>query len=288
MNILNVVLPVFLIIALGAFLSKIKKLNLDPFVFIIMYITAPALILASIQKTDIKITQFFSMITYTLIVVFSLWLISTIILKISKTNQKGIQLPMIFGNTGYLGYPIALLAFGTIGLSYAVIYSSIETVIMMSLGVCIANKKNNFKEVFRLPLIYAVLIALFFNTINYKLPPILLIPIDMIGNITIPLALIVLGCTLTRIKVKFLNKAILITAFKMLGGFLIAILVVTIFSLKGIPKNILILQAAMPSAVFTMILCHKYKRDADLVASIVFLSTLLSIITIPLILWFLS
>ena len=53
---------------------------------------------------------------------------------------------MIFGNTGYLGYPIALLAFGTVGLSYAVIYSSIETIIMMSLGIYLANKKNNFKK----------------------------------------------------------------------------------------------------------------------------------------------
>jgi hypothetical protein len=288
MNILQVVLPVFLIIAVGAFLGKIKKLNLDPFIFILVYITAPSLIISALQKTDIRITEFLPMIFYTLIIVLSLALISTLIIKLSKTKQKGIQLPMIFGNTGYLGYPIALLAFGTVGLSYAVIYSSIETIIMMSLGIYLANKKNNFKEMFKVPLIYAVIIALFLNTINYKLPIALLTPIDMIGQITIPLALIILGYRLTEIRLRSLNKALLAALFKMGIGLIIAIALVAIFSLTGIPKNILILQAAMPSAVFTMILAHKYKRDSDLVASIVLLSTLFSLITIPLILWFLA
>jgi hypothetical protein len=110
----------------------------------------------------------------------------------------------------------------------------------------------------------------------------------MIGQITIPLALIILGYRLTEIRLRSLNKALLAALFKMGIGLIIAIALVAIFSLTGIPKNILILQAAMPSAVFTMILAHKYKRDSDLVASIVLLSTLFSLITIPLILWFLA
>ena len=287
MNFIQVVLPVFLIIALGAFLSKVKKLNLDPFIFIIMYITAPALIISSLQKSGIQIKEFSTMIMYTLIVIFSLFLISAIILKLFKIKEKGIQLPMMIGNTGYLGYPVALFAFGALGLSYAVIYSSTETVILMTLGVYLAHHKNDFREIFKIPLIYAVILALFFNIINYKLPVLLSTPIDMVGQITIPLALMVLGYRLTKIKVKNLKKAFLASLFKIGIGFILAISIVSIFSLTGIVKNILILQAAMPSAVLTMVICHKYKRDSDLVASVILISTLMSIITIPLILWFL-
>ncbi len=288
MNLIQVVLPIFLIIALGAFLSKVKKLNLDPFIFIIMYITAPALIISSIQKSEIKITGFFSMFIYSLIVALSLWLISSIILKLFKIKEKGIQLPMMVGNSGYLGFPVALFAFGVLGLSYAVVYSAVDTIILMSLGIYIASHKNSFKEIFKVPLIYAVIIALFFNLINYKLPNLALTPLDMIGQITIPLALMVLGYRLIKIKIKDVKKALLASLFKIGVGFILALSIVNIFSLTGIVKNILILQAAMPSAVLTMILCQKYKRDADLVASVILISTLLSIITIPLVLWFLS
>lgn len=287
MNIIAIVLPIYLIIAVGVLLGKVKKLNLDSFVFIIMYITGPALIIASLQKSDIQMAEFSSMMIYTAIIVLSLWLISTVIIKLSKTKEKGIQLPMIFGNTGYLGFPIALFAFGVIGLSYAVIYSAIETIIIMSLGIYLAHHKNDFREIFRIPLIYAVIIALFFNIINYKIPSLLLTPIDMIGQISIPLALIVLGYRLTKIEVTSLKKAFFASVFKMGVGLIIALVIISVFSLTGLIKNILILEAAMPSAVFTMIICYKYRRDPDLVASVVLVSTLLSIITIPLILWFL-
>ncbi len=288
MNIINIVIPIFLIIALGALLGKIKKLNLDPFIFIIMYITAPALVFSSLQKSEIKIAEFFSMIGYVLIIILILWVISTIIIKLSRIKEKGLQLPMMFGNTGYLGFPVALFAFGVIGLSYAVIYSAIETVVLMSLGIYLAHHKNDFREIFKIPLIYAILIALLFNIINYKLPSLVLTPIDMIGQITIPLALIVLGYRLTKIKVKQVKKALLVSLFRIGAGFIIALSIVSLFSLTGVLRNILILEAAMPSAVLTMVICHKYRRDPDLVASIVFISTLISIITIPIILWFLS
>lgn len=253
-----------------------------------MYITAPALIISSLQKSNIQIKEFLSMAIYTALIVLSLWLISTTVLKLLKTKQKGIQLPMIFGNSGYLGFPVSLFAFGVLGLSYAVIYSSIETIILMSLGIYLANQKNDIKEIFKIPLIYAIFFALFLNIINYKLPEILLTPIDMVGQVTIPLALIVLGYRLTEIRITDIKKAFLASFFKMGIGFILAILITTLFSITGTIKNVLILLATMPSAVLTMVICYKYKRDADLVASVILISTLLSIITIPLILWFLS
>jgi len=87
MNIIEVVLPVFLIIGLGVLLGKFKKINIDPFIFIIMYVTAPALVISALQKSEIKIIEFSSMILYTLIIVTALFLISKIIIKILKVKE---------------------------------------------------------------------------------------------------------------------------------------------------------------------------------------------------------
>jgi predicted permease len=137
------------------------------------------------------------------------------------------------------------------------------------------------------PLIYAIIFALILNILNFKLPEVMLIPIDMIGQVTIPLALIVLGYRLTKIKIKDAQKAFLASIFKMGAGLILALLLISIFSIEGVLKNVLILIASMPSAVLTMVICHKYRRDADLVASVILISTLLSLISIPLILLFL-
>ena len=285
---LEIVLPIFSLIALGAIIGKFKKIEIDTLVFIIMYIAAPCLVISSLQKSTIQLSEFFWMMTFTLLVVFSLFILSGFVLRILKVKEKGLQLPMIFGNTGYLGFPVALLAFGVAGLSQAVIYSSVETVLLMSLGIFLANKKNDWKEIFKVPLIYAVIIALVFGVINYTLPALVLTPIDLIGQITIPLALLVLGYRLTKIKLKDTKKALLASIFKIGVGFIIALTIVLAFSLTGVVRDVLILQAAMPSAVLTMVITHSYKRNADLVASVVFISTLLSMITIPLLLWFLG
>jgi len=195
---------------------------------------------------------------------------------------------MTIGNTGYLGYPVALFAFGIAGLSRAVVYDMIGSLFLFSLGIYIIHRKNEIKEIFKIPLIYAVVIGLVFNLLKIPIPEIIFKPIEMIGMITIPLALLVLGYQLTEIKINSAKIAFLASLFRIIGGFLAAMLIINIFSITGLVKNIVLIQAAMPSAVMTMILTAKYKRDASLVASIVLITTVLSIFTIPLILWLLS
>ena len=122
------------------------------------------------------------------------------------------------------------------------------------------------------------------NLLKIPITPVLFQPIEMVGMITIPLALIVLGYKLTEIKITAAKIALVASAFRILGGFLVAFLIIKLFSIDGLVKDIILLQAAMPSAVMAMILAAKYERDASLVASVVFITTVLSIISIPLIL----
>ena len=286
---LNIILPVFLIILLGYLIGKFKKIDMEPLVWLIIYITGPALLFASLVKSQIKFDEFLNITIAMALIIMSMFLIVLIIFKIIKRKLGGATLPLIFGNTGYLGFPIALLAFNYDGLSRAVIYSNIESIFMFSLGVYLVTHEDGFKEMFKLPFLYVIAAGILFNLLEISVPEAILSPIDMVGMATIPLALIVLGYRLTQIKVSSFKWASLMSLFRIGMGFLAAVFIVKLIPLSELSRNIVILQAAMPSAVFTMILCEKYKSpDCNLVASTIMVGTVLSIITIPFILWFLS
>jgi predicted permease len=288
MNILQVVLPVFLIILVGYVIGKFKKINVQLMVDLIVYIAGPCLIFSSVSRSDINLTDFFTIALAAAGVILILAFLVFIILKLTKSKRIGLYLPMSIGNSGYLGYPVALFAFGIAGLSRAVVYDMTNSLILYSLGIYIIHHKNEIKEMFKIPLLYAVVIGLFFGILKIPVPSLIFKPIEMIGMSTIPLALLVLGYKLTAIKIDSARIAFFASLFRIIGGFLVAFLIIKVFSISGLVKNIVLIQAAMPSAVMTMILCQKYRRDASLVASIVLITTLLGIVTIPLILWFLS
>ncbi len=286
--ILQTVIPVFLIILIGYIIGKFKRINIQPMVDLIVYLAGPCLIFSSISKSDINLADFSTIALAAIGVIIILAFLVFIILKITKSNKVGLYLPMTVGNTGYLGYPVALFAFGIAGLSRAVVYDMMNSLFLYSFGIYIIHHKNEIKEAFKIPLLYAVVIGLLFNLFKIPVPQIIFKPIEMIGMITIPSALLILGYKLTKIRISSAKTAFLASLFRIIGGFLVAFLIIKIFSITSLLKEVILLQAAMPSAVMSMILCQKHRRDSELVASIIFISTLLSIITIPLILWFLS
>ena len=213
-SIVNTVIPVFLIIAIGFLIGKKKKLNLDAIVFLLIYITGPALIFSSLVKSELKKEDFILITLVTVGIVLIAGLIVHLLFKYKKIRHKGLYLPMTIGNTGYLGYPIALFAFGFTGLSIAVIYDNIQSLFLYSIGIFLIHHKNEWKEAFKVPLIWAVIVGLLFNLSKIQVPFVLSKTLEMIGLITIPLALMVLGYKLTEVKVKSFKIALLASLFK--------------------------------------------------------------------------
>jgi len=288
MNILEITLPIFLIILLGYIIGKKKKINTQPLTDLIVYITAPALIFTSITKSNINLTDFTIIASVALGIIFIMFFLTYLIFKLTKSKMHGLYLPMTVGNTSYIGYPVALFAFGVAGLSRAVVYDMMTGLFLYTFGIYLIHHKNDIKEVFKIPLLYATVFGILFNILKITTPNIIHKPLEMIGMITIPLALLILGYKLTEIKIKSAKIAFLASIFKIGIGFILAIIITSIFNIQGLLRNIIILQSAMPAAVMSMILTAKYKRDAACTASIVLITTVISIATIPLILHFMS
>jgi len=283
-TLVQTVLPIFLIIAVGYAIGKLKKVDVQPFVDLIVYIAGPCLIFASVARSDINLTDFSTIAGAALAIVLILTSVAFLSFKLTKSDKKGLYLPLVFGNTSYLGYPVALFAFGMAGLSRAVVFDMINSLVIFSLGIYIVHQRNEIREAFKIPLLHAVVIGLVVNLLNIPVPDLVFTPIETIGMITIPLALLVLGYKLTEIKLTAVKVAVLASVFRILGGFLVALAIIELFAIEGMVRNIILLQAAMPSAVMGMILAAKYDRDASLVASVVLITTVLSLISIPLIL----
>jgi predicted permease len=136
-----------------------------------------------------------------------------------------------------------------------------------------------------LPLIYATLAGLAFNLCQIKLPEILLQPLTMLGQATIPIMLISLGYRLHEVESLEWGHALGGALVRVVGGFAVAILVVHLLGAQGVNRQVLLLYGALPAAVINFILTEKYRQDPVLAASIVVISTGLSLVTIPLVFW---
>lgn len=288
LNILSIVFPVFSIIGIGYIFARVKKLSLEPLINVLLYITIPSLVISSLVKKKLILSELLTISAATAIVVAGTGLISFIYLSITKRRDlRGFYLPTMFMNSGNMAFPLALLAFGTSGLAIAVLYYVAISLMVYSVGIYIAKGNGGFYEMLKLPLIYATIIGIALNLGEIPLPEPLLVTLDMLGAATIPLMLISLGYQLHSTHITSFGLGLAGTVIRIFGGIILAVTAVSILNIKGLEKNIIILSSSMPSAVINFIVSYKYKLHSELVASIIAMSTLISLFITPAVLYFL-
>jgi len=286
LKVLTVVAPVFAIIGLGYIFARFRTISLKPVVDILLYLTIPALVITSLTDTKIIPNELLLLTIAACGVVFGTGLLTFIYLKATgKQDGRGMYLTTMFMNCANIPFPIALLAFGQEGLSLTVLYYIAISILVYSLGIYIAKGKGGLTEIFKLPLIYATVLGLGVNFSGIELPGVFMTTMKMLGAATIPLMQISLGYQLRNTKITHLKDSVVASAIRIGGGLCIAWLIVTLLGIEGLPRQIIILTSAMPSAVITFVMSYRYNVQSELVASTVAMSTIISLITIPLILF---
>lgn len=284
-KVLSIVSPVFSIIGLGFIFARFKKISLEPVMEILLYLTIPAFVISSLTKKHLVPGELVVVSLAASGVVLGTGLVSFIYLRIiNRKELRGFYLPIMFTNSGNMGLSLALLAFGEEGLAIAIIYYVATSMLVYSLGIYIAKGEGGFLEIFKLPLIYASIIGITLNLTNTVLPKPFLSTVEILGNATIPLMLVSLGYRLRSTHLTSLGISISGALIAIIGGASIAYLITILFGIDGLNQKIIILSSSMPSAIITFIISYRYKLHSELVASIIFISTLLSLITTPVIL----
>ncbi len=279
----DVLFPVFLIIGIGYWYGK-KDPKFDT-KFITKFagnFGLPAIIFYSLTSTNISIELFLRFSYYITLYVLIFAFIGIIILKILKKDIYRLLPPLILPNTGNMGMPLCLFAYGQLGLAIATAATAMILVFHFSVNILLASKKISIKPLLTCIPVYALLISLIFVYFKIPSPKFLENATFLIGYSTIFLVLMSLGVALSKLKVFSFRETLIYSLTRVVIGPIVGFGFVKFFNLTGVEAGVMFIQASMPSAVLSYLVSKIYspKKISDSVASTVALSTFLSFFTL--------
>ena len=287
-KIFEVIFPVFFVIGIGYYLGrKNPKFDTNFITNFAGNIGTPAMIFYTVTTTGITLNIFISYFIYAIIMISGFAIVGLILLSFLKKDLSMELPPLILPNTGNMGVPICLFAYGTQGLGVASAVASVIILFHFTLGVFLAKKKFSFDILIKSPPVYAIIISVFFLYFEIKTPIFLENTTFLLTYATIFLVLMSLGIALTRFKFSLKNSIIMSLCRVFLGPF-IAYIIIYNFKLSGLAAGVLLIQSAMPSAILNYLVGSMYspKKVVDSIASTIVISTLMSFITIPIVVFF--
>jgi hypothetical protein len=282
-----VVLPVLLVAGIGFIWARMGRRFDSVFLTdIATNVGTPCLVAHSLMTLEIDPAALAQMGVAVLIAVSGFLVLGFIVLRLMKLSIHSYLPALTFPNTGNMGLPLALFAFGPEGLALAVVYFSCTVTLQFTLGISISAGNLSLSRLVRTPTIYAVVISAILLLMDMKLPVWIENTIGVLGDITIPMMLLTLGVSLAQLKVNALGRNLLLSCVRLGGGFLIALVIAHVFELPPIAAGVLIIQSSMPVAVFNFLFAQYYGRAHADVAAMVVISTGLSFLTLPLLAYY--
>ena len=279
----EVLFPVFLTIGIGYWYGKKDpKFNTKFITTFAGNFGLPAIIFYSLTTTNIDIELFLRFAYYITLYVIIFSIIGLIVLKILKKDIYRLLPPLILPNTGNMGMPLCLFAYGKIGLAIATSITAMILVYHFSINILLSSKKLSLKPLLKCTPVYALLVSLIF--VYYKIPaPIFLENTTfLIGYSTIFLVLMSLGVALSKLKVFSVKETLIYSFIRIIIGPIVGFAFVKFFNLSGVEAGVMFIQASMPSAVLTFLISEIYspKNISNSIASTVALSTFMSFFTL--------
>lgn len=285
LTVLEIVAPVFLLATVGFTWVKLGfEYRINFVTQLATTLAVPCLIFTALMQTDIDPAALTALSLASVVAYLGVTVTAAIVVKATGLHRRTYLAPMIFGNTGNLGLPLALFAFGDEGLSYAVVVFAIMAIWTFTFGIWLVAGAGSFGKVLREPLVWATLLGGLFLWQDWQTPTFLTNTLELIGQMAIPLMLITLGVAVARLTPQGIGRAILLSLVKLALCTGIAWLAAMAFHLDRIAFGVLVIQVATPVAVTSYLLAEKYGAEAQAVAGLVVVSTLLSVGALPLLL----
>ncbi|MCV6638342.1 AEC family transporter [Candidatus Albibeggiatoa sp. nov. NOAA] len=281
LRIISILFPIFFIVFVAYLYTRSRpvdmripnQLNMDVFI--------PALLLTILADKSFDLMHYQQLaLVWVGIVLFS----GIILLPLVgwwKVDAKTFIPPMMFGNTGNMGIPIILFAFGSEALPIAALLFILSTTINFIVTNSIMGQHTKWWHIFRLPMVIATLLGLTLSLLNIQLPEWLLVPLDMLGQIAVPLMLFTLGVRLIDIDFNYWRIGLLGGIVSPVLGVLLYLLVQPYLTIPDLQQHVLLIYCALPPAVVNYIFAEQYHQEPHKVASIVLIGNILSLISLP-------
>jgi predicted permease len=250
---------------------------------LVINVGMPALLFHTLATSTIELFSLGRMALGTLVVHILMVSVFIAVLKSSKKDWR-LCVPLTVGNTGNLGLPVCFLAFGEVGLAYAMVFFSVQCLLLFSLGEAVYAGRANFKNTLRSPILIAILAGMAFRFSGATLPDPVFDTLKLLGQFVIPIMLITLGVSLAGMRAKLLSNALIWSSIRLAVALLVAFSVSALLGLTGIERGVLIIETIVPVAVFNFLLLIKHNRDPAEVTSLILVTHLSAIIYLPIVL----
>lgn len=285
LTVLEITAPVFILAAIGfAWVKAGFEYRVEFVTRLAMTLAVPCLIFTALMKTQID-PQALTTLSLASVAAYGVVSLGAFLLvKLTRLDVRTFLAPIIFGNTGNLGLPLALFAFGEVGLGYAVVVFAVMAIWSFTFGIWLVAGGGALTKVIKEPLVGATVLGGIFLWQGWQTPVFLTNALELIGQMAIPVMLITLGVAVARMAPGHVGRAIWISLAKLALCFGLTWAIGRLFALDDTAFAVLVLQVSTPVAVTSYLLAEKYGADADSVAGLVVVSTLMSVIAIPLML----
>ena len=287
-KLIDVIIPVFFVIGIGYYLGrKNPEINTDFITTFAGNVGTPAMIFYTITTTGVTLSVFTEYFIYALIIIGGFSIVGVIFLLLLKKDFISELPPLILPNTGNMGIPICLFAYGTAGLGVASAIASVIILLHFTLGVLLAKKSFSLRILIKNMPIYGIIVSVIFLYFEWDVPGYLENTTFLLTYATIFLVLMSLGIALSRLKVVSWTHASILGAVRVIIGPLIGFGLIKFLNLNGFAAGVLLIQSCMPSAVLTYLVGSMYseRKVVDSVASVIVTSTVMSFITIPIVVY---
>lgn len=260
-----------------------------PFVTKLVFnIGTPALILASLAGADVDAQSFTMTMLGTLLVLAVMALATFLVAPLLGKPWQVMLAPMMYPNTGNMGLPVVLYAFGQSAFAFAIAVMVMVSLVQFTFGIAMSSRSGRpLRTLARTPALYAIAVALTLLLTDTELPLWLGNTLELISGFTVPLMLITLGVSLANIRARNLSTGVGFSVIRIPLAALLAFAVGHLLGLPPLAQSILVVQMSMPVAVFNYLFAQRSGREPEYVASLVFCSTLLAFIYLPMLLVFL-
>ncbi|MEK4760582.1 AEC family transporter [Viridibacillus sp. FSL E2-0187] len=300
MSLFLIILPVLIVFSIGFIGQRCIGFDIKSISTAALYLMSPFLAFRTFYTTPLtKDYLYIAIFTITLTVVLFLctWGISTL-LKASRSEFSAMILGAVFMNSGNYGAPVVLFALGAAGFDIAVIIMVLQSLLMNSLGIFFASIggsqkatiQQSIQKVLRMPLIYAALAGITLEFYHITIPKTVMDGVSLVAEASIPTVMLVLGMQLAAISAKKVDYRLVsvVSIIRIILSPILAAVILSFMPLSSLIKTVLIIQSAMPAAANTTMIALQFDTEPDLVSFTTFVTTIISIISIPVVLYFLG
>lgn len=281
-QIFSVIAPVFLIAGIGFLWAK-RGMPFDNTTIstLVMNVGSPCLVFSSLTRIHLEGSAFTSVLLASVGILLGALVLGAGLLMLLRQPMRTFLPSLVHPNTGNMGLPLALMAFGDTGLALGISYFFVNSVSQYTLGLTISSGRFSPAQLIRQPIIWSVAFALLVRQADIAVPGFLANTTQIVGGLVIPAMLLMLGNSLASLKIAGLGVASIIAVARLALGFGLGLAMISLLKLEQDVAGVVIMQATMPAAVFNYVFAERYSQQPEKVAAVILISTVISFLTLP-------